>query len=481
MSGPNLSEYFRNDAPSMFDEIVQNTTSAVTVATSTAFPSTDSSMTNLETNLQKDFQALSVQAQTEDDVEDSIRDMWKTIQTDSNIPPLLTMPGLQSSTELSDPIKAAVTYLLGETEANERQSLTINDVSEDVAGVKQLIAAGSFRAAANLTFRCLTTYGQGFGRAGQPTRHTPHSLQLWFTRLSLLIKLGEYDLCKREAEAFGLLERPDMYYDFYPEAYNNRKGSMATFSFRLLIAKLPSYLGLHKVALDRLTDMLLVSKEIREHFAAESNEKAEQFWTKREQTILQALINCALTIKDFSLADFLMERLTTMKEIDPDTMRSLYSSWGRIYLQCGDVFGAERKFSEARRIRVTNTAESDSRDFIDRGLIAVAQNDFKEAYSFFQKSLAIDSTNALVLNNMAVCLLYLGKQKDAIGIFERAITANEQKDLSESLILNLCTLYELESSNDVSKKLALLKKINRQKSELNINIEYCLKLPTGNK
>lgn len=58
-------------------------------------------------------------------------------------------------------MKAAVTYLLGETEANERQSLTINDVTEDVAGIKQLIAAGSFRAAVNLTFRCLTTYGQG--------------------------------------------------------------------------------------------------------------------------------------------------------------------------------------------------------------------------------------------------------------------------------------------------------------------------------
>lgn len=195
-----------------------------------------------------------------------------------------------------------------------------------------------------------------------------------------------------------------------------------------------------------------------------------------------SLISISKQTKDFSLADYLMERLTTMDDIDADTMRSLYSSWGRIYLQCGDVFGAERKFSEARRIRVLNTTESESRDFIDRGLIAVAQNDFKEALSFFQKSLAIDPTNALVLNNMSVCLLYLGKQKDAIETFERAITANnERKSLSESLILNLCTLYELESSNDVSKKLALLKQLNRHPTELNINIEYCLKLPTGNK
>lgn len=38
MSGPNLSEYFRNDAPSMFDEIIPNTiaTASSTTATTTA-------------------------------------------------------------------------------------------------------------------------------------------------------------------------------------------------------------------------------------------------------------------------------------------------------------------------------------------------------------------------------------------------------------------------------------------------------------
>lgn len=43
------------------------------------------------------FQASSAGA---DEVDDSVRDMWKTIETDPNIPPILTMPGLQSSTEL---------------------------------------------------------------------------------------------------------------------------------------------------------------------------------------------------------------------------------------------------------------------------------------------------------------------------------------------------------------------------------------------
>lgn len=56
-------------------------------------------------------------------------------------------------------------------------------------------------------------------------------------------------------------------------------------------------------------------------------------------------------MKDFSLADSLVERIAASPSMQNDQKRALYSAWGRIYLQCGDVFGAERKFSEARRIR----------------------------------------------------------------------------------------------------------------------------------
>lgn len=104
-------------------------------------------------------------------------------------------------------------YLLGESEANQRKILTADDVTQDERGLRQLIESGCFRSAVNLTSRCLKIYGQGFGRAGQPTKHSPHSLQLWFTRFALLLKIGEFSLCQREAEAFGLLDRPDIYFD----------------------------------------------------------------------------------------------------------------------------------------------------------------------------------------------------------------------------------------------------------------------------
>lgn len=120
----------------------------------------------------------------------------------------------------------------------------------------------------------------GQGRTGQPAKHTTHSLQLWFTRFALLVKLGQYDLCHFESEPFGSLTRPDIYFEvnksvnsmeqskkklffqFYPEMYPNRRGSMASFSFRLLLAELPSYLGQPKTAMDKLTELSLISSEV---------------------------------------------------------------------------------------------------------------------------------------------------------------------------------------------------------------------------
>lgn len=113
----------------------------------------------------------------------------------------------------NDPIKEAVIYLLGDEEANNRKILTADDVTQDEHGIRKLIESGCLRSAVNLTTRCLTNFGQGYGRIGQPSKHTTHSLQLWFTRFSLLLKVGEFSLCQREAEAFGLLNRPDVYYE----------------------------------------------------------------------------------------------------------------------------------------------------------------------------------------------------------------------------------------------------------------------------
>lgn len=82
--------------------------------------------------------------------------------------------------------------------------------------------------------------------------------------------------------------------------HNGRKGSMASFSFRLLVAKMPAYLGSLKMALDRLTEMSITCNEIKKHYAKNMQSAAEEFWEKREHVVVCALINCSLAVSNYS-------------------------------------------------------------------------------------------------------------------------------------------------------------------------------------
>lgn len=75
---------------------------------------------------------------------------------------------------------------------------------------------------------------------------------------------------------------------------------------------------------------------------------------------------------------------------------------------------------------------------------------------------------------MAVCLLYCGKQKEAVNLLELVVSNNPTLGLHESLLLNLCTLYELESSTAMENKYKMLKMVAKYKGDaISLN---CLKL-----
>ena len=65
----------------------------------------------------------------------------------------------------------------GENEACKRHTLAADGVTTDTRGLQQLIAAGNYRAAVNLTAQLLEMYGQGKGKAGQLSKHSTTSLQ----------------------------------------------------------------------------------------------------------------------------------------------------------------------------------------------------------------------------------------------------------------------------------------------------------------
>ena len=83
----------------------------------------------------------------------------------------------------------------------------------------------------------------------------------------MLVKLRQFSVAEVEAEAFGDLDRPDLYFQFYPEMYpGGRQGSMVPFAFRILLAELPQHLGKQHETLDRLYGLLAKVKQVGKSF-----------------------------------------------------------------------------------------------------------------------------------------------------------------------------------------------------------------------
>lgn len=495
-----ISRYFENTSRTIFDEIVtpnKDDFFDVQRSSSSRVPDFEL-MTDRSSEFLKSSTLLGNERFDHSALNDMHRDIWipseqtrkvlrsiatTTGGTNSIDRENLTMPGLAIQGDMPDLIKTTAIHFLGEDENIHRNVLTASDVTQDERGLRNLIQAGCYKAAVNLSGRLLAVYAQGFGKINQPSKHTPHSLQLWYTRLALLTKLRQTDILHKESKPFGNLDKPDMYFTFYPELYGTRPGSMASFSFRLLLAEIPLYCGKPKEALDNLYRILAtVNKIIRnfdEGFSGDGSrvkisdaeqEDAVRLWKGRRSRVLISIANCAVNMRNYVLAIDILKILCESSDWTPEQLDALRSSIGRLHLFLGDVSAAEKL--------LINRYKQDSgptvRELMDRGLMAVAQNLFQEAYKYFQEAAAIDSSNIALTNNMAVCLLYTGQLKAAVHLYESAITKNPVKSLQEPILLNICSAYELHTTHCEQPKLHLLSQLNRYKGDA-IDIQ-CLKL-----
>jgi trafficking protein particle complex subunit 12 len=202
----------------------------------------------------------------------------------------------------------------------------------DDRGVKSLIDEKCYRGAIALTSRLLTNYGQGFEQKGNaPIKHSPHSLQLWHTRLALLIKINELEIARHEAEVFGQLSNADLFYEHQqPQVFKSKHGSMASFSFRLLLAaELPLKLNKPQEALNNLLNMLEVTRKIYKFFADLGKKPEAEFWKERKVRVMCSMINSAMQLRNFDLAHQLFEEIMSLPGLSEGIRFSLTSAWGR--------------------------------------------------------------------------------------------------------------------------------------------------------
>ncbi|XP_063410110.1 trafficking protein particle complex subunit 12-like isoform X2 [Mytilus trossulus] len=396
----------------------------------------------------------------------------------SNFTPVaenLSTPGLVVNEPQGDPVRDLVYRYMGEQEAIKRQVLTIDSVTQNIEGLQKLIAGGCYRSAVDLTGRLLTETGQGPDQVGQITTHTTHSLQLWFCRFALLMKLRYYSIAESEFQAFQNLDTPDLYYEYYPRMYPGRKGSMVPFGMRILHAELPHYLGRSHEALDRLYYVLAVAQKIlinledglaedgsAVEITSESRKVSKELWQEREKQVLYIIGNTFLAIKDYEAAVSVYD--STLSK-DCSCKADLLSGIGRIYLQIGNVPKAKDCFKQAEVLSDSQDKYVKCRNFINRGLEGMCLNNFSEAFQNFKSAVECDPKNSSAVNNMAVCSLYVGKLMEALKSLEVLVHEDPERNLHEGVLFNLCTLYELESSRALHKKQALLDLVSRHKGD----------------
>ncbi|XP_070315268.1 trafficking protein particle complex subunit 12 isoform X2 [Odocoileus virginianus] len=397
----------------------------------------------------------------------------------------LTMPGLKFDNIQGDAVKDLMLRFLGEKAAAKRQVLTASSVEQSLVGLKQLISCKNWRAAVDLCGRLLTAHGQGYGKSGLPTSHTADSLQLWFVRLALLVKLGLFQNAEVELEPFGSLDQPDLYYEYYPHVYPGRRGSMVPFSMRILHAELQQYLGKPQEALDRLHRVKAVCSKILANLeqglaedgtmssiAQENRQASVQLWRSRLGRVTCSMANCLLLMKDYVLA---VDAYHAVIQFHPEQEPQVLSCIGRIFLQIGDIKTAEKYFQDVEKVaQKLDGLQGKTMVLMNRAFLHLGQNNFAEAHRFFTEILRVDPSNAVANNNAAVCLLYLGRLKDSLRQLEAMAQRDPRQYLHESVLFNLTTMYELESSRSLQKKQALLEAVASTEGDC-FNTQ-CLKL-----
>ncbi|XP_077990905.1 trafficking protein particle complex subunit 12-like [Glandiceps talaboti] len=280
----------------------------------------------------------------------------------------LTMPGVVVEDLQGDPIKELVYKFMGEQESNKRNVLTHDNVSQNEEGLQQLIAGGCYRSAIDLTARLLDRFNQGVGAVGRHTLNTPLTLQIWFTRIALMMKLRLFGTAEKEMEAFGNLDRPDIFYEFYPDMYPGKRGSMVPFSFRVLHAELPQYNGKPQDTIDRLYYLHAITSKIISNletgFAedgsgieiSDDNRKVSiKLWKSRLTRILYSIGNCLMLMKDYNQASLVFKNVA---ESEIDNAVNLWSGIGRLHLQLGDLLSADECFKKVESLAKTDKEKS---------------------------------------------------------------------------------------------------------------------------
>ncbi|KAG8477123.1 hypothetical protein CXB51_030677 [Gossypium anomalum] len=320
---------------------------------------------------------------------------------------------------------------------------SLNDLAHELASLEDLASRGSWRSILDKVSRARSLN----------LLSNPHDHLIYLTyNVLALSKLRRFADASTDLDTLDDFNSHYYKYETYPQLYPNRSGSMLPFSLRFIHAQLPIKLGNRQEGLDRFYRLLnFIRQKIKEK---ESNNLHDsvKIWKRRENFVLNCLIGHHLGDKEFILCLDLIKDMINRDYLDP----LLVSKLGYIQMQIGDIEGAKGSFNhvetmlnEGKNDWYSFLSEVQFRNLVNRNkaLVYVVGKDYVSAVREYEECIERDHTDVVAINNKALCLMYLRDLSDSIKLLENALERVPTRALNETLVVNLCSMYELAYVN----------------------------------
>lgn len=181
----------------------------------------------------------------------------------------------------------------------------------------------------------------------------------------------------------------------------------------------------------------------------------EKLWAARLKDLGVRVAGMLVEMGDLESAGNHLQTLETDPALDEGEQMRVASMEALVWLQIGDIAASKRCVS---RLQPSIDPSPNLITQIMQSLVALADGDFPAATSQLQQLHSDHPSNALVSHNLAVCLLYTGRMKEAREALEKAVADNAEPPF-QSLLFNLCTVYELCTERNRDLKMKLVEKV----------------------
>ncbi|OJJ51508.1 hypothetical protein ASPZODRAFT_55774 [Penicilliopsis zonata CBS 506.65] len=331
-------------------------------------------------------------------------------------------------------------------------------VSTLLGALERLLAEGHFLVAAHL---CATLLTPSFISATDSNS----IFTVLYLRLACLELSGNAILAAQESKALEDLSSTFYYVGTDQKAsegapehgHHGAPRHIVPWPLRLLAVRLQSIgFGDPRRGIGGLYELGLEAR--REILRPGTTNSERAIWSDRLADLGVRSVNALIEMGDLETARRSLANLTASRTMDhvARTRKAL------LLLKIGDLDAAKKLQSEA--------GESD--DSLLKPLLSMAEGRYLDATSEWRALLDSafqESERAMIVHNLAVCLLYTGQLNEARPFLESLISENNSFG---SLTFNLSTIYELCSEKAATLKTQLVERVSKQPVSGHTNLEH---------